>query len=73
MKVSPQRGVFHFRHKGKLAPRFVGPFHIVERTGLVAYKLVLPPLLLHVHNIFHVSMLRKCTPDPSWLVDLQEV
>ncbi|RVX19278.1 Transposon Ty3-I Gag-Pol polyprotein [Vitis vinifera] len=73
VKVSPRRGIFRFGKKGKLAPRFVGPFQIDKRVGPVAYKLILPQQLSLVHDVFHVSMLRKCTPDPTWVVDLQNV
>ncbi|RVW81235.1 Transposon Ty3-G Gag-Pol polyprotein [Vitis vinifera] len=73
VKVSPRRGIFRFGKKGKLAPRFVGPFQIDKRVGTVAYKLILPQQLSLVHDVFHVSMLRKCTPDPTWVVDLQDV
>ncbi|RVW73760.1 Transposon Tf2-2 polyprotein [Vitis vinifera] len=73
VKVSPRRGIFRFGKKGKLAPRFVGPFQIDKRVGPVAYKLILPQQLSLVHDVFHVSMLRKCTPDPTWVVDLQDV
>ncbi|GAV86255.1 Chromo domain-containing protein [Cephalotus follicularis] len=54
-----------FGKKGKLTPRFIGPFEILERVGPVAYRLALPPSLSDVHNVFHVSMLRKYHPDPS--------
>ncbi|GAV64994.1 Chromo domain-containing protein [Cephalotus follicularis] len=54
-----------FGKKGKLTPRFIGPFEILERVGPVAYRLALPPSLVDVHNVFHVSMLRKYHPDPS--------
>ncbi|GAV82014.1 Chromo domain-containing protein [Cephalotus follicularis] len=54
-----------FGKKGKLTPRFIGPFEILERVGPVAYRLALPPSLADVHNVFHVSMLRKYHPDPS--------
>ncbi|GAV77734.1 Chromo domain-containing protein [Cephalotus follicularis] len=54
-----------FGKKGKLTPRFIGPFEILERVGAVAYRLALPPSLADVHNVFHVSMLRKYHPDPS--------
>ncbi|WKA07227.1 hypothetical protein VitviT2T_025077 [Vitis vinifera] len=73
VKVSPRRGIFRFGKKGKLAPRFVGPFQIDKRVGPVAYKLILPQQLSLVHDVFHVSILRKCTPDPTWVVDLQDV
>ncbi|GAV64715.1 Chromo domain-containing protein [Cephalotus follicularis] len=54
-----------FGKKGKLTPRFIGPFEILERVGAVAYRLALPPSLADVHNVFHVLMLRKYHPDPS--------
>nr|GFB64475.1 putative nucleotidyltransferase, ribonuclease H [Tanacetum cinerariifolium] len=58
LKVSPFRGVKHFGIKGKLGPRFIGPFEILERIGEVSYRLALPPQLSHVHDVFHVSLLR---------------
>ena len=58
MKVSPRKGVIRFGRKGKLAPRFIGPFEVLQRVGEVAYRLAFPPPLEHVHDIFHVSMLR---------------
>nr|GFB63515.1 putative nucleotidyltransferase, ribonuclease H [Tanacetum cinerariifolium] len=58
LKVSPARGVRCFGIKGKLSPRFIGPFEILDRVGEVSYRLALPPQLLHVHDVFHVSLLR---------------
>nr|GFB30426.1 hypothetical protein [Tanacetum cinerariifolium] len=58
LKVSPARGVRRFGIKGKLSPRFIGPFEILDRVGAVSYRLALPPQLSHVHNEFHVSLLR---------------
>nr|GEV62288.1 retrotransposon protein, putative, Ty3-gypsy subclass [Tanacetum cinerariifolium] len=58
LKVSPARGVRRFGIKGKLSPRFIGPFEILDRVGEVSYRLALPPQLSHVHNVFHVSLLR---------------
>nr|GFB69733.1 hypothetical protein [Tanacetum cinerariifolium] len=58
LKVSPARGVSSFGIKGKLSPRFIGPFEILDRVGEVSYRLALPPQLSHVHNVFHVSLLR---------------
>jgi hypothetical protein len=60
LKVSPMRGLRYFKVRGKLAPRFVGPFKILEKRGEVAYQLELPPQLSDVHGIFHVSQLKKC-------------
>ena len=58
LKVSPARGVKRFGIKGKLSPRFIGPFEILDRVGEVSYRLALSPQLSHVHNVFHVSLLR---------------
>ncbi|KAL0536617.1 hypothetical protein IC582_025574 [Cucumis melo] len=71
LKVAPMRGVLRFEKRGKLSPRFVGPFEILERIGPVAYRLALPPSLSTVHDVFHVSMLRKYVPDPSHVVDYE--
>ncbi|KAL0537580.1 hypothetical protein IC582_026561 [Cucumis melo] len=71
LKVAPMRGVLRFERRGKLSPRFVGPFEILERIGPVAYRLVLPPSLSTVHDVFHVSMLRKYVSDPSHVVDYE--
>ncbi|GKE12576.1 putative reverse transcriptase domain-containing protein, partial [Tanacetum coccineum] len=73
LKVSPWKGVVCFRKKGKLAPRFVGPFEITERIGLVAYRLRLPQELSSVHDTFHVSNLKKCLADPTLHVPLEEI
>jgi hypothetical protein len=60
LKVSPMRGLHHFKIRGKLAPRYIGPFMILEQRGEVAYQLELPPQLSDVHDVFHISQLRKC-------------
>jgi hypothetical protein len=60
LRVSPVKGVKRFGMKGNLAPRYIGPFPIHEKCGTVAYKLELPPLLTRVHDIFHMSQLKKC-------------
>ena len=69
LKVMPKRGVVKFGKRGKLSPRFIGPFEILERVGTVAYQLALPPSMSSVHKVFHVSMLRRYTPDPAHVVD----
>jgi hypothetical protein len=60
LRVSPMKGVKRFGVKGKLAPRYIRPFPILKKCGTVAYKLDLPPSLTGVHDIFHVSQLKKC-------------
>ena len=69
LKAMPKRGVVRFNKGEKLSPRFIGPFEILEMIGTVAYRLVLPPSMSGVHEVFHVSMLRKYTPDPAHMVD----
>ncbi|XP_062085370.1 uncharacterized protein LOC133791458 [Humulus lupulus] len=66
-------GVTRFGVKGKLAPRYIGSFEVIERVGEVAYRLNLPARLGHVHNVFHVSMLRKYTPDPSHIIGYEAI
>ncbi|GKB09181.1 hypothetical protein Tco_0837493 [Tanacetum coccineum] len=73
LKVSPWKGGVRFGKKGKLAPRFVGPFEIVEKVGLVAYRLDLPKELNGIHDTFHVSNLKKCLVDPTLQVPLDEI
>ncbi|GJT25983.1 putative reverse transcriptase domain-containing protein [Tanacetum coccineum] len=73
LKVSPWKGVVHFGQKGKLAPRFVGPFEIIKKVGPVAYMLDLPKELDGVHDTFHVSNLKKCLADPTLQVPLDEI
>jgi hypothetical protein len=65
LKVSPIRGVRRFGVKGKLAPRYVGPYQILAKRGEVAYQLSLPEDLSVVHNVFHVSQLNKCLRVPE--------
>jgi hypothetical protein len=60
LKLSPMRGLRRFKVQGKLASRFIGPFMILEKRGEVVYQLELPPQLSDVHDIFHVSQLKKC-------------
>ena len=72
LKVIPKRGVVRFNKRGKLSPRFIGPFEILERVG-IAYRLALPPSMSGVHEVFHVSMLRKYTQDPAHVVDWGQI
>ena len=65
----PKRGVVRFDKRGKLSLRFIGPFKILERVSIVAYRLALPPSMSGVHEVFHISMLRRYTPDPGHVVD----
>ena len=71
LKVAPMKGVMRFQKKGKLSPRFVGPFKILKHIGKVAYELALLPTIVGVHNVFHVSMLRKYIPDPSHVLNYE--
>ena len=64
LRVTPLKGTHHFGIKGKLAPRYIGPFRILAKRGEVAYQLELPPHLSRVHDVFHVSQLRCCFSDP---------
>nr|GEW71593.1 hypothetical protein [Tanacetum cinerariifolium] len=73
LKVSIWKGVVRFGKRGKLVPRFVGPFEIVEKVGPMAYRLDLPGELNSVHNTFHVSNLKKCLVDPTLQVRLDEI
>jgi hypothetical protein len=69
LKVSPMKGVKRFGIKGKLSPKYVGPYEIVKRIGSVAYKLELPAKLGKVHDVFHVSQLRKYIGDPNQVLE----
>ena len=62
-----------FGKNGKLSPRFIGPYEVIEKVGLVAYRLTLPLDLEKIHNVFHVSMLRRYRPDPSHVVSLETI
>nr|GEY91956.1 putative reverse transcriptase domain-containing protein [Tanacetum cinerariifolium] len=73
LKVSPWKGVIRFGKHGKLSPRFIRPFKILERIGPVAYRLELPRELQGIHNTFHVSNLKKCLSDESLSIPLDEV
>jgi hypothetical protein len=73
LKVSPMKGVTRFGVKRKLAPRYIGQFPILERCGPVAYRLQLPETLSAVHNVFHVSQLKKCLRVPDQTIDVADV
>jgi hypothetical protein len=71
LKVSPIRGVMQFGKKGKLSPRFIGPFEITQKVGKLAYRIALPPDLIETHDVFHVSMLRKYIANPEVIVEYE--
>ncbi|GJS37084.1 hypothetical protein Tco_0535466 [Tanacetum coccineum] len=73
LKVLPWKGVVRFGKKGKLAPRYVGPFEITKRIGPVAYRLRLPQELNGVHDTLHVSNLKKCLADPTLQIPLDKI
>jgi len=73
LRVSPMKGVMKFGKKGKLSPKSIEPFEILDRVGEVAYRLALPPRLSSVHPVFHVSMIRKYHDDPSHMLDFSSV
>jgi hypothetical protein len=73
LKVSPMSGLRHFKVWGKLAPRFIGPFKILEKRGEVAYQLELPPQLSDVHDVFHISQLKKCLHMPEEQIPLEDL
>ena len=73
LKVSPWKGILRFGKKGKVSSRFIGPFEILKRVGKVAYELELPPNLQNIHNVFHVSMLRRYHPDVSHAIEYETV
>ncbi|GKA32772.1 hypothetical protein Tco_0719139 [Tanacetum coccineum] len=73
LKVSPHKGVIRFGKRGKLNPWYIGPFKILERISPVTYKLVLPEELSNVHNTFHVSNLKKCLSDESFVIPMKEL
>ncbi|KAK6151777.1 hypothetical protein DH2020_014412 [Rehmannia glutinosa] len=68
LKVTPMKGVMRFGRKGKLSPRYIGSFHITEKIGDVAYRLDLPASMSQIHDVFHVSMLRKYVANPSHIL-----
>ena len=73
LKVSPWRKILRFGKKGKLSPRFIGPYEVLERIGPVDYCLALPPELAKLHNVFHVSVIRRYRSDESHILPVQDV
>jgi len=73
LKVSPLKGSIIFGEKGKLRPRFIGPFEILQKLGPAAYRLPLPPSLQGINDVFHVSSLRKYIPDPDHVIQYEHL
>jgi hypothetical protein len=73
LKVSPMRGLRHFKVQGKLAPRFIRSFKIMEKRGDIAYQLELPPQLSDVHDMFYVSQLKKCLCVPEEQIPMEDL
>jgi hypothetical protein len=73
LKVSPMKGVMQFGKKGKLSPKFVGSFEITQRVGRLAYRIALPLDLIEMHDVFHVSMLRKYIANPDVIVKYESL
>ena len=71
LKISPWKGVLRFGKRGKLSPRYIGPYEVIERVGPVAYRLALPLELSQIHDVFHMSMLRRYRSDPSHILQAQ--
>jgi hypothetical protein len=73
LRISPTKGFQHFGLKGKLAPRYIGPFEITEACGPVAYKVRLPTQLATIHDVFHISQLKKCIKVPTEIIEQQAI
>ncbi|KAL5538314.1 hypothetical protein UlMin_043119 [Ulmus minor] len=72
-RIETAQRVIRFGKRGKLNPRFIGPYEVLEHVGKVAYRLALPPNLASVHNVFHVSMLKKYVPDTSHVLEQEPI
>ena len=73
LKVSPWKKVMRFGKNGKVSPRFIGPYEVIEKVGPVAYRLALPLDLEKIHNVFHVSILRRYRSEPSHVVSSEKI
>ncbi|CAL1355530.1 unnamed protein product [Linum trigynum] len=73
LRVSPWKGVMRFGKKGKLSPRYIGPYEVLERIGPLAYRLALPPSLSMIHDVFHVSMLRAYRSKPKHVIRHEDI
>ena len=73
LKMSLMKNVMRFRKKGKLSPKYVGPFEVLEKVGALPYRVTLPPKLGKIHNVFHVSSLRKYIYDASHVVEIERI
>ncbi|KAK5785619.1 hypothetical protein PVK06_040221 [Gossypium arboreum] len=73
LKVLPWKKILRFGRKGKVSPKFIGPYEVMERIEPVAYRLLLPPELEKIHNVFHVSILRRYRSDPSHVFSPSEI
>ncbi|XP_075091488.1 uncharacterized protein LOC142171698 [Nicotiana tabacum] len=69
LRVTPMKSVIRFEKRGKLSPKFIGSYEILDRVGVVAYRLSLPPELSFIHPVFHFSMLRKCISNSSQVLE----
>ena len=73
LKVSPWKGLVRFGQKGKLSPRFIGPFEVLKKVKKVAYEIALPPQWQHIHNVFHVSMLKPYVPNSNQVIEYEPI
>ena len=73
MRVSPRKGILRFGKQGKLSPRYIGPYEILERVGPLTYRLALPPELAQMHNVIQVSMLRRYRSDLRHIIKIPKI